>query len=362
MSSNRDVHDYTVEIMEVPPDELIDPAASESAGCTLLPDDNPFKIPVAPVTPLSSKSQQKSPGYALKFSMPGHASCVTSVKFSPDGEYLTSASADWFLKQWDVETASLIQSMTGHNHGINDVTWAPVGRTLATCSDDKTVKLWDVRSGRCQMTLEGHGGFTFSCRFNPQGNLLASTSFDETVRLWDIRTGRTLKTVPAHLDPISSVDFNRDGSLFVTSSFDGLVRIWDATTCQVLKTLIDDDNTPVGHVKFAPNGKYILTSTMNNTLKLWNFQKPKCLRSYRGHKNEVFCMTSNFSITAGIWIISGSEDLSICIWNLQTKELVQKVDTQGDQVLCTDCHPTANLIASGSLQNNYEVKIWQSTE
>ncbi|KAH8348361.1 hypothetical protein KR084_006708 [Drosophila pseudotakahashii] len=335
---------------------------SVAVGETPMPESaGPFKMPLPLATAPLAMQKRSSPGYAIKNSLLGHISCVSSVKFSPDGGHLVSGSGDRLLKLWDVESGSCLQTLPGHGMGINDVAWSAAG-LLASCSDDRTLRLWDPRTGLCSKTLEGHGAFVFACCFNPQSNLLASTSFDETVRLWDVRTGRCLKKVTGHQDPISSVDFNREGSLLVTSSFDGLVRVWESSTGHVLKTLVEEDNTPVGYVKFSPNGRYILASTLNSTLKLWNYQKPKCLRVYRGHVNKSYCLTSNFSITAGIWIVSGSEDGTLCIWNLQTKELVQKVDTLGDKVLCTDCHPTANVIATGAVQNTFAIRIWQSSE
>lgn len=42
-----------------------------------------------------------------------------------------------------------------------------------------------------------------------------------------------------------------------------------------MKTLIDDDNPPVSFIKFSPNGKYILAATLDNQLKLWDYNKGK---------------------------------------------------------------------------------------
>ena len=50
----------------------------------------------------------------------------------------------------------------------------------------------------------------------------------------------------------------------------------------------------------------------------------KKAKSYDGHVNEVFSIFADFY--GGKYIISGSEDKLIYIWDLQTKQIFQKLE------------------------------------
>lgn len=96
--------------------------------------------------------------------------------------------------------------------------------------------------------------------------------------------------------------------------------------------------------------------------RLWNFSTGKFLKTYTGHVNSKFCISSTFSITNGKYIVSGSEDNMVYLWELQSRKIVQKLEGHTDGVVSVSCHPTQNMIASGSLGNDKTVKIWTQDE
>lgn len=92
--------------------------------------------------------------------------------------------------------------------------------------------------------------------------------------------------------------------------------------------------------------------------RLWNFETGKFLKTYTGHVNSKFCISSSFSITNGKYIVSGSEDNCVYLWELQSRKVVQKLEGHTDAVISVACHPTRNMIASASLGNDKTVRIW----
>lgn len=90
--------------------------------------------------------------------------------------------------------------------------------------------------------------------------------------------------------------------------------------------------------------------------RLWNYTTGKILKHYTGHTNNKFCIFATFSVTNGKYIVSGSEDNCVYLWNLQDRNIFQKLEGHTDAVLSVSCHPTENRIASGSLDRT--IRIW----
>jgi len=94
------------------------------------------------------------------------------------------------------------------------------------------------------------------------------------------------------------------------------------------------------HVKFSPNSKFVLAVTQDSTIRLWNTQTSKCVKTYKGHTNVTYCLFACFSVTGRKAVVSGSEDSKVYIWDLQTREILQVLEGHRGKPCCSlPAHP-----------------------
>lgn len=107
------------------------------------------------------------------------------------------------------------------------------------------------------------------------------------------------------------------------------------------------------------NDFHLLILDKNHIQKLSNYATGKFLKVYTGHTNKVFCITSAFSVTNGKYIVSGSEDNCVYLWDLQHKTILQRLEGHTDAVISVTCHPVQNEIASSGNHLDKTIRIWK---
>ncbi len=110
----------------------------------------------------------------------------------------------------------------------------------------------------------------------------------------------------------------------------------------------------VRSVSISNDGKIIVSGSEDKTIKVWNLETGKT-HTLTGHDGEVWSV----SITDnGKTIVSGSEDKTIKVWNLETRkgELIDTLTGHHGSVLSVSISKDGQTIVSGS--NDKTIKVW----
>ncbi|MBS4028518.1 MAG: caspase family protein, partial [Ignavibacteriales bacterium] len=280
----------------------------------------------------------------------GHKDYVSSVAFSPDGNYALSGSEDKTLKLWDIENGNEVRTFSGHKDYVSSVAFSPDGNYALSGSEDKTLKLWDIKSGREVRTFSGHTHDVFSVAFSRDGNYALSVgSYDANIKLWDIQNGREVRTFSGHTDFVNSVAFSPDGNYALSGSSDHTLKLWDIQSGREVRTF-SGHTWSVNSVAFSPNRNYALSGSDDKTLKLWDIQGGREIRTFSGHKAPVNCVA--FS-PDGNYAISGSDDGTVRKWKISDgKELAQFVSFKDSEWVVMTSEGYFNSSANGSQNIN----------
>jgi WD40 repeat protein/energy-coupling factor transporter ATP-binding protein EcfA2 len=280
----------------------------------------------------------------LLATLEGHQGWVDSAQFSPDGNYIATASKDNTAKVWNRQ-GELLATLEGHQDWVNSVSFSPDSNSIVTASSDGTEKVWN-RQGELLATLEGYQEGGISAQFSPDGNSIVTASKDNTAKVWN-RQGELLATLEGHQDWVWSAQFSPDGNSIVTTSRDRTAKVWNLQG-ELLATL-EGHQDWVWSAQFSPDSNSIVTASVDRTAKVWNL-KGELLATLEGHQEEV---TRGVQFSSdGNFIVTVSFDKTAKVWNLQGKLLA----TFEGEVTSAQFSPDSDSIVITSSDGT--AKVW----
>src|SRR5207249_430482 len=87
-------------------------------------------------------------------------------------------------------------------------------------------------------------------------------------RVWDAATGKLITRLP-HGRAVTSASFSPDGRQIVTSSLDGTARVWDAASGKPATPPLRHD-AAVHHACFSPDGRHVATASSDQSARGWD--------------------------------------------------------------------------------------------
>jgi len=157
-----------------------------------------------------------------------HSDTVYGIDFSADGKLIASASADKFVKVFDVATKQFVRSFEGHTHHVMDVSWKSDRTTLASAGADNAIKIWNAETGEQARTIATYTRQVTSLQYVGQQDLIVSSSGDKRVFFHTGSNGAPAREFPGNPDYVYRAATNGDGTIVASGGEDGTVRVWKA--------------------------------------------------------------------------------------------------------------------------------------
>ena len=108
---------------------------------------------------------------------------------------------------------------------------------------------------------------------------------------------------------------------------------------------------------FSSNGRFVLAFNLDNCIRLWDYVAGSVKKTYQGHRNEKFAIGGCFAVLDDQpFIASASEDGGIVLWDVQTKDIIQRI--QGHKGVCfwVDVHGDTMTSAG----QDHTVKVYRN--
>ena len=173
---------------------------------------------------------------------------------------------------WDLEQLEEVLHQEGHSKEVHCIAFQNDGSLAVSGGMDSFGRVWDLRTGQCIMFLEGHLKGIISADWSPDGYHIFTGSLDHACKVWDIRKRGIEYTIPAHTNVVSNVVFEKtSGDYVLTSSYDNTAKLWASKTWLPLATLKGHDSRLFG-CDISPDGHWVATCSYDRTFKLWSSQ------------------------------------------------------------------------------------------
>ncbi|XP_057398676.1 striatin-3 [Balaenoptera acutorostrata] len=335
-----------------------------------------------------------------KYTLRSHFDGVRALAFHPVEPVLVTASEDHTLKLWNLQktvpakkSASLdvepIYTFRAHIGPVLSLAISSNGEQCFSGGIDATIQWWNMPSPNVDPydtyepnvlagTLIAHTDAVWGLAYSGIKNQLLSCSADGTVRLWNPQEKLpcicTYNADKEHGIP-TSVDFiGCDPAHMVTSFNTGSTVIYDLETSQslvMLSSQIDSGkfSGKVGTLKRIISVKGY-SPMANNKSRSISSLSVECHQGTRSMANDYLIFSVMFylgkmihsmvahldAVTSlavdpnGIYLMSGSHDCSIRLWNLDSKTCVQEITAHrkklDESIYDVAFHPSKAYIAS----------------
>ncbi|PWA62417.1 transducin/WD40 repeat-like superfamily protein [Artemisia annua] len=274
-----------------------------------------------------------------------HKNVARCARFSPDGRYFASASADTSIKLFEVSKLKqmmlpegrdgpvrpLLRMFFDHLQPVNDVDFHPQNTILISGAKDHTIKFFDFSKTNVKKAFrviqDTHN--VRSVSFHPSGEFLLAGTDHHIPHLYDVNTFQCYLSANVQEivvnSAINQVRYSCTGGMYVTASKDGAIRIWDGVNSSIVRSIPGaHGSSEATSASFTKDQRYVLSCGKDSSVKLWEVGTGRLVKHYLGATHTQLRSQAVFNDTEEFVLCIDEPSNEIVIWDALTAEKVAR--------------------------------------
>jgi len=192
--------------------------------------------------------------------------------------------------------------------------------TIITGSQDHGAKVIRVSKAKVERELYtknyGHKEWVTSLAYSEPSDKIITGGMDSKLCVWDTKGSVKCVDLNGHTGSISQVTCSPHIPIAVSSSYDKSLKVWSLENNSCMNTLI---NTKLGHDKairtFLWNNSLVCSGGRDGLVCMWDIQTGDLISVGDEHRAPVQCIVAD---DARDVIMSGGMDGTLQVWDLRT--------------------------------------------
>jgi WD40 repeat protein/serine/threonine protein kinase len=266
----------------------------------------------------------------------------------------------WFISRWDARSAALMNRIavdpTAGDHP--SAAFSNDGRWLATANTDGTVVLWNTKTGLRQGTTNSSPARVEFLEFSPDGHYLLINDQLRKHAIWDLTS---LRLIPVPGEFVAGVAFAPSGELVVPMN--GRLIWWDPSSGRTNKVALIHPRY-LDHFIVSGDSRFLAAPEPSAPqMRMWSLETRELKKDLWGHTGGD---TRPWAFTPdGKSLVSSGADRTVKIWDVATSEELLTLEGFSGPVQSCRFSPDGRVLAtlsSGAPGHHAEVFLWRTAE